>query len=128
MVLRLRQPSPGRTPWAGGKCLGRPIHPESDEFFPADQKTYQPGLDICNGEDGEGVCPIRDKCLLFALTNNCKIGVWGGTTPVTRRALRKKWPLRKGKQPREEWRWVTGPEAMQLVNGDLGPDDDDDDD
>ena len=50
------------------------------------------------------MCPVRDQCLIFALVNNEKSGVWGGASELGRRWLRKKWPL-KGKEPRPEWQW-----------------------
>lgn len=99
-----------------------------DSFLPEDQKSFAPAVDFCNGTSDGAVCPIRAECLLFALTNNCKIGVWGGTTPVTRRALRKVWPLRRGKEPRPEWHWMSEESAIAMVNGELPPEDDDDDD
>jgi Transcription factor WhiB len=129
MVLRLRQPAPGRTPWEGAKCLGR-VKKTGDfegEFFPEDQKSFAPGVAFCNGTDDKAPCAIRHECLLFALTNNCKIGVWGGTTPGTRKALRKKWPLRRGKEPRPEWKYYSEEDALALINGELSGDDDDDD-
>ena len=34
-------------------------------------------------------CPVRAACLEFALTQNMKDGIWGGTVPRTRRGLRR---------------------------------------
>lgn len=30
-------------------------------------------------------CPVREKCLDFAVKNNMKYGIWGGLNPVQRR-------------------------------------------
>lgn len=39
---------------------------------------------LCSG------CPVRTDCLLTALANNEPAGVWGGTNPSQRRAIRRK--------------------------------------
>lgn len=33
-------------------------------------------------------CPVEDECLIFALSNGERYGVWGGTTPGERDAMR----------------------------------------
>lgn len=33
-------------------------------------------------------CPVESECLLFALTNGERWGVWGGTTPEEREDMR----------------------------------------
>lgn len=35
-------------------------------------------------------CPVVDPCLQFALRTGQNYGVWGGTTPEERRALRRR--------------------------------------
>lgn len=35
-------------------------------------------------------CPVADKCLTWALETGQDAGVWGGTTPRERRALRQR--------------------------------------
>lgn len=39
-------------------------------------------------------CPVREKCLDFAIRNCENYGVWGGTTATERKFLRQEW-LRK---------------------------------
>ena len=34
-------------------------------------------------------CTVKEKCLDFALDNNIKSGIWAGTTPLQRKALRR---------------------------------------
>jgi WhiB family transcriptional regulator, redox-sensing transcriptional regulator len=36
-------------------------------------------------------CPVRKRCLEFALVTNQEAGVWGGTSEEERRKLRKEW-------------------------------------
>lgn len=122
MVMNLRQPAPwAQTPgYKAGKCQSVTITRDYDPFWGIEDgeeiADLQPALDFCNGEADGVVCPIREQCLIFALVNNEKTGVWGGTTPQTRRAIRKQWPLRRGKNPRPEWHWMTEEAAMALLS------------
>ena len=124
MVLRLRVPAPNN--WAGAKCHDQ-VRVESpgeipyDPFFPEDDEGHhdvsaeQDAVDFCNGTIDGITCPLRDGCLTYALTNNERFGVWGGMTEQARKAIRKKWPWRGGKEPRPEWRWMTNKDALALV-------------
>lgn len=58
------------------------------------------------------MCPVRHECLLFSLANNEEYGVWGGTSEVTRKAIRKKMPVMKGNKPNPDWRWMSEGEAL----------------
>lgn len=40
-------------------------------------------------------CPVRDMCRTWALENGEEFGIWGGTTPAERAALRPEWPAIK---------------------------------
>ena len=65
---------------------------------------------------------------MFSLVNNHREGVWGGCSELTRRALRKRWPL-IGKTPRPEWKFMTEEEALHGFRlADLLTEDDDEDD
>lgn len=131
MVLRLRVPAPGN--WEQAKCRGQVQRlPGDDEvydpFFLEEEGGEQDALDFCNGTIDGVTCPVRDACLLFALTNNERSGTWGGMSPLARRALRKKWPWRGGKIPRPEWRWLSTVDALALVSPqELAEEDSDDD-
>ena len=111
MVLRLRNTAPSNN-WEGAKCHRLTITADEDPFFSEDEIDLKEAINFCNGEADGIVCPIRDQCLHFALVNNERFGVWGGTSEITRRAIRKKWPSKGGK-PNENWKWLTEQEALQ---------------
>lgn len=126
MVLRLRVPAPND--WRGAKCHFVEISGTYDPFFPPDDDDeddvvdetltttdMEEARDFCNGVNDGEPCHIRHECLIFALTNNEKSGVWGGTMPPTRKLIRRRYPLRRGKIPRPEWRWMEHAEAEKLV-------------
>jgi hypothetical protein len=115
--------------YQGAKCLGKvngPQHenPDFDDPFFDD---YSEAQAFCNGSADGIVCPMRDACLQYALTNNCQKGVWGGMTPKGRRALRKRWPPDKLTEPREEWTWMPEHEAVAGINLPDDPEDYEDD-
>jgi hypothetical protein len=132
VVLRLRVAAPGG--WARAKCRGQVQRLPGDDdvydpFFAEMPDDEQDAVDYCNGTIDGRQCPVRDDCLIFALTNNERFGVWGGMTELARKALRKKWPWRGGRIPRPEWRWMRTADALALVDPrELEVDDDDGDD
>jgi hypothetical protein len=111
MVLRPRIPSPD---WRYAKCGGTIVHRDDPDPWFDDEPA---ALEFCNTP----ACGIREQCLVFALTNNCAAGVYGGMSEVDRKALRKKWPLRKGYKvngkttwdPRPEWHWMEPGKALE---------------
>lgn len=116
IVLRLRQDAPS---WENAKCLGHATGPGNDPWF---DNSDDGGLDetewardFCNGEDDDFVCPIREECLIFALLNNERFGVWGGTSEVDRRAIRKMWPWPGGNEPHPEWKWYPPGVVAQML-------------
>ena len=121
MVLRLRTPPPNQ--WKDAKCRIIGVSADYDPWF----DDMDEALIFCNGEADGVVCPIREECLVFACTNNLREGVWGGMSELSRKALRKRWPL-IGKTPRPEWVWRTEENALKGVRlADLLAEDDDDD-
>ena len=58
----------------------------TDIFFPEEyeEADVAQAKSICND------CWLKDKCLSFALSINEKEGVWGGTTPVERRRIKRR--------------------------------------
>ncbi len=115
MVLRLRVPAPGN--WGGAKCLGKVSKDKqgkvADPWFEEDDQTE--AVDFCNGAvDGE-VCPIRHECLIFALANNEKSGVWGGMGERDRKAVRKLYPWKARQAHNENWQWSPPGEAVSKL-------------
>ena len=112
MIMKLRQEPPDS--WRGAKCAGIAINSNDDPFF--DEEDLNDAVDFCNGVCDGVICPIRDDCLIFALCNNEVYGVWGGTVPLTRKAIRKKWPLIRRMEPNPAWRWVSETEALAGID------------
>lgn len=108
MVLDLRTEAPDG--WAEAKCANWVFTNNEDPFF--DEEDPLPAMDFCNGVADGKVCPIRHECLIFALRNNEKFGVWGGMSEVGRKAVRKKFPSYKG-QENEHWQWMQEQEAVR---------------
>ena len=99
--------------WRKAKCRGIIPSQGYDPFF--DEDDPGPAVDFCNGTDDGILCPVRDECLIFALANDCRDGVWGGTEPITRKAIRKRWPTRirnRGQPVRPEWKWMDRDSAL----------------
>lgn len=120
MVQHLRVSAPWLKRY--GKCKTVTVTRADDPFFgiedEVDSGDLDPATRFCNGTDDGVVCPIREQCGIFALTNNEKTGVWGGMAPATRKAIRRQWPLRRGKIPRPEWHFMTEAEALAMLSDD----------
>lgn len=65
---------------ARAKCRDR----DDIVFFPGDGDNAFKARRFCSD------CPVRMKCLEYALRHNLKDGVWGGTSPNQRKVIRKK--------------------------------------
>jgi WhiB family redox-sensing transcriptional regulator len=129
MIMRLREEPPHM--WRGAKCSGIAFNSKDDPFF--DEEDLSDAVSFCNGVFDGTVCPIRHDCLRFALVNNEAFGCWGGTSPLVRKAIRKKWPLIRRMEANPAWRWVSEAEALAgidvialLQEPDLEDDDDED--
>jgi hypothetical protein len=67
----------GRPSWfESGRCRGMP----ADLFL--EPECVDEATAVCQG------CPVRGCCLEYAFARPDVVGVWGGTTAATRRALR----------------------------------------
>ncbi|MEU2111857.1 WhiB family transcriptional regulator [Streptomyces sp. NPDC019507] len=56
---------------------------DPDAFFPEVGTTSAVAKRVCMG------CPVRRECLEHAVTHGENVGVWGGTTPNQRKAIRR---------------------------------------
>jgi len=54
-------------------------------FFPGRGESAGPARQVC------AVCPVRQPCLDYAISNGITHGIWGGLTERERRALRSGW-------------------------------------
>jgi len=69
----------GRSWRLGAACAE--VDPEL--WFPEKGDSAEVAKRICDG------CPVRPKCLAFALEMNERTGVWGGVSGKERRGLRR---------------------------------------
>lgn len=106
LVMRLRTNSPRwfneDSPHKQAKCVLFPASEHNDPWYEYDEKEgeEQEAKAICTGLYDGKPCPLLSACLDFALVNNERFGIWGGTTPEERIAIRKdrsknKWQLKK---------------------------------
>jgi WhiB family transcriptional regulator, redox-sensing transcriptional regulator len=57
---------------------------EGDLFFPGENNHYNPkAFAICK------TCPVRERCLMFAINNEIIYGIWGGMTPPERQRYKR---------------------------------------
>lgn len=100
--------------WENAKCLSVDIK-NDDIFFSDDETDQYEATEFCNGSVDGRQCELRDQCLLFALTSKIEYGVFGGTTPLGRKAILKKLPPKRRK-PNPGWRWMSEKEALNGVS------------
>lgn len=55
---------------------------DPEAFYPETGDHGHAALEICRR------CPVRDACLTYALENDERFGIWGGTTALQRRRLK----------------------------------------
>lgn len=78
------------------KCAGTVTGEEDDYFFPPrDKAEYKAIADkakaMCNGLDGNPVCPVRVRCLKYAIDTNEEHGILGGMSHRERNALKRRY-------------------------------------
>lgn len=79
---------------AKAKCLGSgtalfiPDTMDDSDRRGGDQRaeTVQ-AKQVCNGQDGGPVCPVREECLNYAINEGLWEGVWGGMSQRERRTV-----------------------------------------
>lgn len=88
------------------KCTSFPGTREYDPWYGSadgiqteDTDEMEQAKAICHGTYDGRECPLLQQCLEFALINNERFGVWGGTLPEERRQIRK--DRREGKACQE---------------------------
>ena len=84
---RLHQAAQERYSEPGWRARGRCLEHDPELFFPGTHEATDPALSVCTG------CRVKGACLAAALDAADYDGVWGGTTPDERRAMRQVWPL-----------------------------------
>ncbi len=60
-------------------------------FFSSDDTEQRQALELC------AACPVREKCLRYAVQNGEMYGVWGGLTESDRRSM-----IREARRRRRE--------------------------
>jgi WhiB family transcriptional regulator, redox-sensing transcriptional regulator len=77
-----RRPAP-RQEWAARAACAS--HPDPDLWFDAtDDLGSDVAIAVC------AICPVRHRCLEYALSVPRMPGIWGGTTPAERARLRRR--------------------------------------
>lgn len=100
LVMKLRTNSPNwfneDHPEKEAKCTAFPGTREHDPWFGSadgiqteDAEEMEDAKAVCLGLWDGRPCPLLKDCLEFAIINNERFGVWGGTTPDERRNIRK---------------------------------------
>lgn len=92
--MKLRSVAP---PWFNddpdkqAKCVLFPASEEYDPWYVEEGKEdhTEDAKAICSGTYDGKPCPLINDCLNFALVNNERYGVWGGTSPEERVTIRK---------------------------------------
>jgi WhiB family redox-sensing transcriptional regulator len=86
----LKQDDLGRPVWQQfGACrlpdnaTPEQVHQWLNTFFPERGSSTKEAKAVCE------LCPVRQKCLDYALMNGEKFGIWGGTSERERRKIRK---------------------------------------
>ena len=71
----------------GARCYGA----DPDIWFPKTVTAAKQAKAICNGDDEHPACPAKADCLYYAtfIPPVKEDGIWGGTTRLERRLMRK---------------------------------------
>lgn len=77
----------GRIPEPNWRSNGECLKHDPELFFPNAAEDPSPAIAICS------ICPVQAPCLAASLDSAECDGVWGGTTPGERRAMRRVWAI-----------------------------------
>lgn len=84
LLMRVRDAKPE---WMrDGACVGC----DPDLFYPERGASTKQAKAVCRG------CPVRERCLQYALDGVEKFGIWGGTSERERRRMRRDIRASKG--------------------------------
>lgn len=78
------------------KCVSFPGSRDYDPWYGTgdiddhDTTEMEEAKAVCLGTADGRPCPLLDECLEFALVNNERFGIWGGTDPEQRKGIRKR--------------------------------------
>ena len=111
LTVRLKYNPPGM--WDKAKCRSLEVTRDNDPFFSEDDIDLEEATVYCRGIVDNRPCRIQQDCMVFALANHCREGVWGGTLPSQRKWIRQQYPM-QGKTPRPEWTLKIVPPANSL--------------
>jgi hypothetical protein len=99
--------------WTGGDD---PDHEAKCRKYQTPSRDNDPWFDdlresaaICNGDTDGTICPMRQRCLDWAMMNCERYGVWGGMLPNDRAKLRKKY---RNQEKPETWPWQPPSERL----------------
>lgn len=97
--MKLRTQSPRwfneDNPERQAKCVDFPADSKYDPWYGSVEdkedlvEEMEEAAHICHGTYDGVQCPLLQHCLEFAMVNNERYGVWGGTLPEERAQLRK---------------------------------------
>lgn len=59
------------------------VETDPDAFFPGQGEPAKDAKQVCRA------CEVRAECLEYALQNRIEFGIWGGTSEMDRRAMRR---------------------------------------
>lgn len=78
------------------KCTAFPGTRDHDPWFGSADGIQNENIEemeeakaVCHGTYDGRPCPLLKQCLEFAIINNERFGVWGGTLPDERKQIRK---------------------------------------
>ena len=75
------------------KTRGICAQTDPESFFPEKGGPTRTAKRICNGSENTPPCPVRRKCLDYALSTGQRYGIWGGMSERERRAINQGKPI-----------------------------------
>jgi WhiB family redox-sensing transcriptional regulator len=60
---------------------------DPETFFPEKGGSTRDAKRLCNGDGDTAPCPVRERCLDYALDHGERFGVWGGLSERERNKI-----------------------------------------